>query len=112
VKPGDVYRAEDYVAKAAAEDKDFSGPEVPKGMVVKIEHLTVIDWTTANKTLRLGFRRAGKIYWLKRAAAGASGYSLTLETPLFLVHGEAPYGRVESATANDELYFLAQGAYM
>lgn len=111
-KPGDVYSAEEILASAAAADKDFEGPKIPEGRVVKIEILAVVDVTTANKTLRLGYRRAGSSYWLKRDAPGASGYGLILDQPLILVEGESPIAMVESATAKDALYFLARGTYL
>jgi len=112
VKPGQVYSAEEVVPSAAAADKNFKGPKVPEGRVVRIEVLVVIDLTTANKTLRLGFDRAGTSYWLKRQAAGSSTYGIILDRPLILVEGEAPIARVESATAADALYFLARGVYL
>jgi len=111
-KPGNVYAAEEIVPSASAADKDFEGARIPQGKVVRIEILAVVDVTTANKTLRLGYKRAGTSYWLKRQAPGSSVYGLILDRPLILVQGESPIARVESATAADALYFLARGIYL
>lgn len=112
IKPGDVYSAEQTVSSAPAADVDFEGPRVPEGRVVKLEILAVIDVTTANKTLRLGYKRAGVSVWLKRAAAGTGAYSMVLDKPLILSEGESPVARVESATAGDTLHFFARGVYL
>jgi hypothetical protein len=91
---------------------DFEGPRVPEGRVVQLYILIAVDLTTVNKTISLGYKRAGTTYWLKREAAGAAAYGLHLDRPLILVEGESPVARVESATEGDSLVFLARGVYL
>jgi len=111
-KPGDVYAAELYQPDAQAADVTLEGPAIPQGRVVKIEAMIIVDVTTGNKTCRLGYDRGGTKYWMKREAAGSSGYGIALLTPMILVGGEKPVGRIESATLNDDIYFIARGIYL
>ena len=112
VKLKDVYRAEHSVAKSPATDQDLEGSAVPTGKAVRLESLYAVDLTTAGKTVRLGYSRAGVNYWFKRNGSGASGYGAALDQPIILVEGEKPIARVESATANDELLMVASGVYL
>jgi len=112
LKAGDVYRAEAEVLKAPAGDVDMEGVPVPTGCLVKIETMYVVDLTTANKTMRLGYERAGVKYWVRREAPGATVYGLGMVEPLILGEGEKPICRVESATASDECRFFARGVYL
>jgi len=112
LKPRDVYSAEQTIAKASAADQDLSGPEIPEGMVVYIEVISVVDLTTANKTMRLGYERAGVKYWVQRVAPGAAVYGISNDRPIILVEGEKPIARVESATANDEILMVVRGRYL
>ena len=111
-KPSEIYSAEDYIANVPAGDKDFEGEPVPNGKVAYIETLIVIDLTTAAKTIRLGYKRGGSTYWLKRETVGAAVYGLSLDRPLILAEGEYPVARIETATVNDDCYFHARGRYL
>jgi len=112
IRPRDVYSAEEVNLRAAAGDVDLEGPEIPEGMVVKIEQFCAIDLTTANKTIRLGYKRGGNTFWITRQAPGTGLYGIGLNYPVFLVEGERPVARIESATASDECRLIARGSYL
>lgn len=104
----------DVVEKKAPStaDLDLLGKKIPSGHVVRIDAFYVIDATTANKTVKLGFVRAEKFYPLKRAAAGASTYGVHLERPLILVEEDRLQGTVEAPTSGDECKLIASGIYL
>jgi len=85
---------------------------VPKGRVVRIEHMAIVDITTVNRAFRLGYDRAGVQHWLKAGNAGASGFNLTLDTPFLLSEGEAPIAYSSSHAASDEVHFIVRGIYL
>lgn len=111
VKPGDIYSAEiSQVGQAA--DLDIEGPEVPKGHVVRLVVMYAVDLTTVNRSIRLGYSRAGTAHWFKRGNAGASAFGLCLDGELILVAGEKPIARVESAPSTDDCVLIARGIYL
>jgi len=112
IKPGDIYDGHDTSPKSAAADVNLQGPEIPPGRVVRIVTFIALDLTTANKTIRLGYKRGGDTFWVKREGAGASGYGIGLGVDLLLVEGESPVARIESATANDECDLTVRGIYL
>jgi len=112
ISPGDVYLGDREDAKAATGDVDLEGERVPEGCMLRLEFFGVMDLTTANKTVRLGVKRAGAVTWLKRISVGASAYGTILERPVLLRALESPVGRVESATAADVLQMVARGVYI
>jgi len=111
-KPKDIYLSVQNPKALAATDLEILGDEVPEGKVVSIETFFVIDQTTANKTMKIGFRRGGTDYYVKRQAAGASIYGVTMDRPLILVEGERPIAIVESPTINDVCLMVARGPYL
>lgn len=112
MKPGDVYSYEDTWTAPDTNAKTFEGQRVGSGLVVKMEHMTVIDITTVNRAFRLGYDRGGTKHWLKAGNAGASGFNLTLDTPFILSEGEAPVAYSSSHATSDELHFIARGVYL
>jgi len=111
-KPKDVYLSIQNPKALASADLEILGDEVPEGKVVSIETFFVIDQTTANKTIKIGFRRGGKDYYIKREAAGASIYGVTMDRSLILVEGERPIAVVEAPTVNDVCLMVARGPYL
>jgi len=111
VKPGDIYSAEISQVGSAA-DLDIEGPAVPTGHVVRLTSMYVIDLTTVNRSLRLGYSRGGTAHWFKRGNAGASSFGIGLDGDLILVEGEKPIGRVESAPSDDSCVLIARGEYL
>lgn len=112
MKPQEVWT--DLVEKKAPStaDLDLEGRAIPAGKVVRIETYYVIDETTANKTMKLGYVKAEKTITLKREAAGTSAYHVRLEGRLILVEGEKPKATVESPTSGDECRLLVKGVFI
>jgi len=112
MKPEEVWT--DLVEKKApsTSDLDLEGKAVPAGKVVRIETYYVIDETTANKTMKLGYVKAEKTITLKREAAGTSTYYIRLERPFILVEGEKLKATVESPTTGDECTLIAKGVFI
>ena len=109
MKPQDIFEAVEHVTETPAGDREYSGPTVPDGKVVRIESFYAVDETTAAKEIILGFRRGNVIHVLKHETCGTGVYGLALLTPLILVEGEQPYAKIVSATALDVLTFYARG---
>lgn len=101
-----------YTAKQGASPasvQTFVGTPVTRGKKALITFMSVIDYTTAAKTLILGIRDAGGNDHYLRVVALASTYECSLEGPIMLLEGEAPIGVVSTPTLNDVLYFAAFG---
>jgi hypothetical protein len=112
LKPGDVYSFEEKWTAPDTGARTFTGPKVPQGKVVRIDHMAICDVTTVNHAFRLGYDRAGTQHWLKAGNAGASGFNLTLDTPLLLSEGEAPIAYSSSHAVGDEIHVVARGIYL
>jgi len=112
IKPGDVYVGEDERKAPDTTNIVLKGPVVDPGHVVEITAMYVIDITTANKTLRLGFDRGGSLYWFKRQAAGSEAYGIQDKGKFYLGPGERPAAMVESPTANDVCTLYVRGVYV
>ena len=112
MKPQEVYS--DLVEKKAPStaDLDLEGRPIPAGKVVRIETYYVIDETTANKTMKLGYVKAEKTIILKREPTNTSAYFVRLESPLILVEGEKPKATVEAAVSGDECRLLVKGVFI
>jgi len=104
-----VYEALEYRKAPSTDNIVLRGPPVPNKSVVELKVMRVIDLTTDNKTMRLGFERAGVQYWFRRRNAGSGNYDLHLEAWLLLNAGERPIAMIESPTVGDELWFFARG---
>jgi hypothetical protein len=112
IKAKDVYLSYNLTKAPSTSDLEILGDVVKQGKVVSIETFFVIDQTTAAKTIKLGFRRGGTDYYIKRAAAGTGVYGIYLERPLILTEGERPIATVEAPTANDVCLLIARGPYL
>jgi len=112
IKPRDVYSAEDSQTAPDTTNLTIEGSKIPAGKVVKIDSFFAIDITTANKTIRVGYDRAGSKIWLQREAAGTGEYGVRLRRPLILVENERPVAMIESPTASDECRLVARGIYL
>jgi len=110
--PAEIYSAEDKVTCDSASTRTLKGERIGAGKVVEIRTFLVVDISTANKTLRIGFERGGTQYWLKRGAAGTNDYGIALQEELILVEGERPIAQVETPTSTDVLVMLARGVYL
>jgi len=104
-----IYEALEHVVAPGTDDIILMGPRVSENRVVEIKVMRIIDLTTDNKTMRLGFERAGVQYWFRRRNAGSGNYDLHLEAWLILNAGERPIAMVESPTAGDRIWFFARG---
>jgi hypothetical protein len=112
IRPKDVYLAINLTKAPTTSDLEILGDPVPPGKVVSIQTFYVVDQTTSAKTIKLGFRRGGTDYYIKRAAAGTGVYGVYLEAPLILVEGERPIATVEGPTAADVCLLVARGPYL
>ncbi len=112
MKPNEIYSHETVNDKLPAADKDFEGTEIEKGGIVEITTFYVADITTANKTMRIGYKRGGNTFWLVRKAAGGSTYHINLDRPLILVEEETPVARIETATDQDTGIMIVRGKYL
>jgi hypothetical protein len=112
MKPQDIFEAVERIENVPAGDREFTGPTVPDGKVVRLESFYAVDESTAAKEIILGFRRGNVVHVLKHETCGTGVYGLALLTPLILVEGEQPYALIKSATANDEITFYARGPYL
>lgn len=119
MKPRDVYSCLKVDRAPSTGDFTLTGDKIPMGKVVRIETFTCVDLTTANKVIRLGFKRRGKIFWLKRETVTQGDsvntideYGVILEAPIILTGGEKPVAMVESPTNKDEIYLVARGPYI
>lgn len=112
VKLGEVVGIYKYNAKAqmeAAVTHTFLGPKVPHGCIVELNHLSVGDYTTANKKLLLGIKFTdGTICYIQIRQATLA-LDLWLRGKIYLTEGDQPLGRVESTGDADVLYFNANG---
>jgi len=107
-----IYSAEHVKTKVSAADQDLEGPEIPQGEAVRIDAFYAIDITVADKTIRLGYKKAGVEYWFKRQNAGTGAYGISQDRPIILVQAEKPIARVESATLNDTVLMVCRGVYL
>lgn len=107
-----VYSADDVKPAPDTNNLTLEGPKVREGGVVRITAMYVVDRTTANKTLRLGYDKAGTKTWFKRQAAGSGAYGIAQNGRLILVGGEKPVAMVESPTASDDCALVVRGEYL
>lgn len=112
ISPKDVYQAE--IVKIAPDTTNITleGPKIAEGKVVRIHTFYVIDITTANKTLRIGYDRAGTKHWAKREAAGTGVYGIAQNQTMILVENERPACMIESPTTSDECKLVVRGVYL
>lgn len=110
--PKDIYQAE--ISKIAPDATNITllGPKVKKGKVVRLHAFYVIDITTANKTCRLGYDRAGTKHWFRRRAAGTNRYGIWQNQTMILVENERPACMIETPTASDTCKLIVRGVYL
>ena len=112
LKPEQIYESVEFIVNAPAGDREFKGPAVPAGRVVKIETFYLVDESTAAKEITLGMCKGNVIHVLRHETCGTGIYGLSLLTPLILVEGVRPYAKITSATLNVELNFVVRGVYL
>ena len=112
-KPGDIYSYEDRQTEPNTATITLDqAPKIPKGKVVRIETMFIVDETTPAKTLALGFDKGGTSHLVQKETVGAAVNGLALDAPLILVEGEKPIAVVTTPTANDVITFIARGVYV
>lgn len=112
MEANEVYTVERIEKVTATDDKTIEGDPVPTGKVLRIEFMSVLDITTASKTVRFGYLKENTQHFFKRLAVGASAYGTELDGSLYLVEGEKPICQVESPTIGDEIRFYVRGVYV
>jgi hypothetical protein len=103
------YRFDESFTSPGTDTKAFVGPEVGRGRILEVTSGAVADYTTANKTLVLGYRDAGGTDHYVVVEQGASIKSAQLQGRLFLLPTEKPIAIVVSPTASDVLYCSFHG---
>ena len=111
-KAKDVYLSIREPKALSTSDLEILGDPVPDGHVVSIETFFVVDQTTAAKTIKIGFRRDGKDYYVQIAGAGTGIYGISLDRPLILVQRERPIATIVSPTSGDQCLLVARGPYL
>lgn len=103
------YRHDDKFTAPGTDTKTFVGSEVGTGRIVEIVSGVVADYTTANKTLVLGYRDAGGNDHYIVVEQGASLKSAQLQGRIFLLPTEKPIAVVVSPSLSDVLYCSFHG---
>jgi len=104
-----IYRVELKMKAPSTADVVLKGPPIPEGHVALIETVHLIDLTTANKTMRIGYERAGEQFWISRRNTGTGNYDLRFRLHVQFTPGERPIAMVESPTVGDEILFVCRG---
>lgn len=112
IKAKDVYLSLSLTKAPDTNNLTIVGDKVRQGKVVSIITLFASDLTTSTKNMRIGFRRGGTDYWIRRMGTGTVNNSIILEQTLILVEGEQPVAMVESPNAGDECLLIARGPYL
>jgi len=104
-----IYRVELRTKAPSTADVVLKGQAIPEGYVALIETVHLIDLTTANKTMRIGYERAGEQFWISRRNTGTGNHDLRFRLHVQFAPGERPIAMVESPTKDDEILFVCRG---
>lgn len=102
------YRQDKQVASAGAIEK-LKGEEVPDGYVLEVTHMSVVDETTANLLLELGYEDPSGDDKILTANNGTNRYEWHLTGHAWIMGGETPFGRVTTAVDGDVVAFSCHG---
>lgn len=103
------YRWHDKYTCAATDDVTRKGPKAREGQIVELTQFSVVDYTTHNKQLLLGFEdENGDVHYFA-CDKKSNVYEVQLEGKVYLLPGERPIGKVLSPGSSDVLYFSAHG---
>lgn len=103
------YRFDEKFTAPGTDTKTFVGPEVGRGKILEITSGAVADYTTADKTLVLGYRDAGGEDHYVVVEKGSAIKSAQLRGRIFLLPTEKPIAVVVSPTASDVLFCSFHG---
>jgi len=106
------YRVHEKYSCTSATTKTFVGPEVPRGKLALISHMSVADYTTNANKFVLGIRDAGgndHYIDVEEGTAQNQHYGTAIEGEIILLPGERPIGIVETPGTSDVLYFTIHG---
>lgn len=104
-----LYRHRQRTTTNSTDSVEWTAQTVGRGQIVKITFGTMIDYTTANKKLYLGFKDvAGTVHYLGVRKA-AQYNQVHLLGVFYLIEGETPVGGVESPTSGDTISFVIHG---
>jgi hypothetical protein len=112
LKPQDIYLSVAQVPKSSGSSERLEGDPIPQGKVVAIESFFVIDQTSSDLTIQMGFSHNGVDYFVKREAAGTGAYGIFLNRRLILTEGDKPIAIIESPSVDDVLLLVARGPYL
>lgn len=103
------YRYNDKDTRTSATTKTFVGPEVGQGKIAEITFASVVDYTSTNCKLILGYRDAQNNDHYLRVVQGAAVRDLSIEGKIYLLPTEKPIAIVEDPGASDVLYCTFHG---
>lgn len=107
-----LYNAEIYQKANGTDNITLVGEPVPKNCKVELGYLIGSDETTTGKTIRVGYKRNGTLYWLQQEPAATNYHTVEFDSTLILGEGEQPAVMIESPTDADECYLFARGLYI
>jgi len=104
-----LYTFRQKITAPSTDDVTFTGPAVGRGKILEVTALSVVDFTTANKQLLVGFKDVENNEHLVDGYKATSNYGIGLSGILYLLEGEAPLGKVVSPTTSNVCYFTCHG---
>lgn len=104
-----LYRYRKKITAPDTTDITAVGPKVKRGQLLELTHLSVLDYTTGNKQLAVGYRDANEVNHFVRTEKASAKRECHMTGRLFLIENDEPIGFVDSPTANNVIYFTAHG---
>lgn len=99
----------DTKIEAAASVQTPSGPKVPEGFFLEVTQIAIVDITTSNKILALGYLDLTGEFRVFCENQGTNLNMHQLWGEQFIFAGEAPAGRITTPTAGDDCFFSVNG---
>jgi len=103
-----IYR-QALAIEAEAEVEKMVGEKVPEGYRLEVTIMSVTDITSGAKVLELGYVDISGEDRVICMNKGTNVHHHDLTGRVFLMAGEQPYGRITTASAGDDCYFICHG---
>ena len=103
-----TYRQDKEIKSAGAVEK-IVAEEVPEGHVLEVTHMSIVDETTPDLLLELGYVDQADEDRILTANDGTTRYECHLTGHAWIEGGEKPFGRVTTAELNDVVVFSCHG---
>jgi len=85
------------------------GEKVPVGFILEVTKMSITDISAPDKVLELGYIDLAGEYRVICMNKGANMNHHHITGRPFLMAGEQPYGRITTAGAGDDCYFICHG---